>query len=103
MPLNLAFVVALEQRSADQAGDDRIVGEDTDNDRVVFDFAVQWIKRVGLVQLRAVLTQEVEIGEHVVHSLPRYAAQFRKTRRELLVHKLPLGMSLRSRPMRGCY
>lgn len=64
-PLNLPLVFVLEQQSADQAGDDRLVREDADHIRAMRDFAVWRVLCIGCVQLGTMLAQEFEVGKEI--------------------------------------
>ena len=61
--LQLPFIVLLEQYRANQPNDGGLIGEDTDDIGAPLDLFVEPLKRVGAMQLTAVLLGEIQSGK----------------------------------------
>ena len=67
--LQLPVLVLLQQHRTHQAGNRRVVGEDSDHAGTAFDFLIDALEQVGAPDLSPVLVWEVAEGEHVFPGL----------------------------------
>jgi hypothetical protein len=92
--LQLPFFLLLQQLTAHQPHDRRIVGEDADHVGAAFDFLVQPFERVGAPHLAPVLLREVQERQHVVACSLHHRHGVRELLAQHLGDPLPVGAHL---------
>ncbi len=89
-PLQLLFVILLEQQGADEPYDRAVVGEDADHVGASFDLGIEPLEGIGRCELLAVRLWEIREREHVVFHLVHHRRALRELLAQLIGNDTPL-------------